>query len=290
MSDYQKIQYIRTLPIITMVPAAVTPSTYLGPGDVVSGAVSWYGLRAYSRATIGSNAIRLRRTSDNSEQDFATTGNSNGGVSIAAINTFAGGSTNLYVVTLYDQISSNNVTQSVSSNQLLFYSTGFSATLPAILGTSNAEWITRANSIGQSQPLTISSVEKRTGNFTTQSDVLSWNGIETTFAGTSNTVGMARAGGATVTAAASDTSWHAVNSIFSTAADGGIDVDGTRTTGSVVSTAGIVSGGDLIIAAGDTVGNNPLVGYFSEVGMWPTGFSTSQGSSMSANQHNYWGF
>lgn len=52
--------------------------TYTGPGDVVSGATAWYGLRAYNAAyaTAKSKAVNLRRASDNATCDFdvATTG------------------------------------------------------------------------------------------------------------------------------------------------------------------------------------------------------------------------
>lgn len=34
--------------------------TYTGPGDVVSGAIAWYGLRAYSAAKVGTKAVRVR--------------------------------------------------------------------------------------------------------------------------------------------------------------------------------------------------------------------------------------
>src|SRR5262245_22962763 len=81
----------------------VTP--YEGPGDIVSGAAMWVGLRAYSSASIGSNAVRLRRDGDSSEQDFATV--SGGGLDLSAISTFLAGvappSTNLFVSKLYDQ-------------------------------------------------------------------------------------------------------------------------------------------------------------------------------------------
>jgi hypothetical protein len=58
-------------------PATVT--TYQGPGDVVSGATAWYGLRAYNAAyaSPGTNkSVNLRRASDNASCDFviATTG------------------------------------------------------------------------------------------------------------------------------------------------------------------------------------------------------------------------
>lgn len=68
-------------------PAGVS---YTGPGDVVSGATVWYGLRAYNAAyATGSNkAINYRRASDNTTQDgvILTTG----AFDIASANTFAG--------------------------------------------------------------------------------------------------------------------------------------------------------------------------------------------------------
>lgn len=59
-----------------------TAVTYTGPGDVVSGATAWYGLRAYSSAQIGGTqkAVNLRRASDNTTCDFDinTSGNLGG--------------------------------------------------------------------------------------------------------------------------------------------------------------------------------------------------------------------
>jgi hypothetical protein len=63
---------------------------YSGPGDVVSGATAWYGLRAYNAAyaTGSNNAINVRRASDNSTQNIVIL--STGNLDIATANTFAG--------------------------------------------------------------------------------------------------------------------------------------------------------------------------------------------------------
>lgn len=68
----------------------VVASAYVGPGDIVSGATAWYGLRAYNAAyATGSNkAINVRRASDNTTQDILIL--SNGNLDIASANTFAG--------------------------------------------------------------------------------------------------------------------------------------------------------------------------------------------------------
>lgn len=67
-----------------------TSSSYQGPGDVVSGATAWYGLRAYNAAyaTAGSNAINVRRASDNTTQNIAVL--STGALNVSGYNTFVG--------------------------------------------------------------------------------------------------------------------------------------------------------------------------------------------------------
>jgi len=64
-------------------------SSYIGPGNVASGATVWYGLRAYnaSYATASGKAVNLRRASDNTTCDFdvnfsGALGNSDGGCSL----------------------------------------------------------------------------------------------------------------------------------------------------------------------------------------------------------------
>ena len=64
---------------------------YVGPGDIVSGATAWYGLRGYSAAyaaTGTGKAINYRRASDNSTQDGVIL--TNGKFDIATANAFAG--------------------------------------------------------------------------------------------------------------------------------------------------------------------------------------------------------
>jgi hypothetical protein len=64
--------------------------TYTGPGDIVSGATAWYGLRAYNAAyaTGSNNAVNVRRASDNTTQNIVIL--SNGQLDIATATTFAG--------------------------------------------------------------------------------------------------------------------------------------------------------------------------------------------------------
>ena len=77
-----------------MGPGPGTPHTtaagYTGPGDIVSGAVAWYGLRAYSSAQTGgtTKSVNVRRASDNTTQDIVIL--ASGALDIASAQTFAG--------------------------------------------------------------------------------------------------------------------------------------------------------------------------------------------------------
>lgn len=84
---------------------AATPA-YTGPGDIVS-FTGWWGMRAYSAATAGTKAIRIKRASDNAETDINTL--SDGTLDAATIATFIA-ATSGDVVKIYDKVSTNDLT------------------------------------------------------------------------------------------------------------------------------------------------------------------------------------
>lgn len=95
--------------------AASRPATSSGllPLDEVGSAAAAYSLRLLRQAYSGS-AIRIRRDSDNTEQDIGFT---SGELNTSAINSFAG-SAGAYVVTVYDQSGNNrNLTQASTGSQ-----------------------------------------------------------------------------------------------------------------------------------------------------------------------------
>lgn len=71
-------------------PGPVPSGGYTGPGNLVSGATVWYGLRAYSAAKASAHAksINVRRASDNATSDITVL--SNGNLDIATATSFAG--------------------------------------------------------------------------------------------------------------------------------------------------------------------------------------------------------
>ena len=250
---------------------------YSGPGDIVSGAARWWGLRAYSSATIGNNAVRLRRDSDNSEQDFVTL--SDGSLDVASIASFKGAA-NLFVVTLYDQAGSNNFVQSTAASQPKFTLSGLGS-LPIMDFSTSREMIS-ASTETYSQPQTMSVVLQGTGV----------GGTASIYGGGGNVMGMISSGqafmwsGSFQTASMSNDAWHSFNAVYNGASsDANIDgvanaIDpGPNNVSSATVTLGV-----------NTPGTQPWGRECVEIGRWPFDFSSGQSSAMSTNQHDYWGF
>ena len=90
-------------------------SAYVGPGDIVSGATAWYGLRAYSAAVAATGtqkAINIRRASDNTTKDILIRKKRQSRSPTAS--TFCA-STTCYVTKWYDQSGDgHNMTQATA--------------------------------------------------------------------------------------------------------------------------------------------------------------------------------
>ena len=103
--------------------SAPTPA-YSGFGDAFGGVTAYYSLRQFTEAET-LNAIRVRRSSDDTEQDIGF--NANGDLDTTALLAFVGtgGTDNGYVTTFYDQSGNgNNATNSTESEQPLVVSGG----------------------------------------------------------------------------------------------------------------------------------------------------------------------
>jgi len=98
----------------------IKPPAYTGLLNDYSGAAAAYSLRLLDNTYSGS-AVRVRRASDNAEQDIAF---SNNELDTATLETFASG-TDAFVTTWYDQSGSgNNATQTTASSQPKIVSSG----------------------------------------------------------------------------------------------------------------------------------------------------------------------
>jgi hypothetical protein len=103
--------------------------------DTYSGAAAAYSLRLLRTAYSG-NCIRVRRSSDNAEQDFGFVGND---LDTASLLTFCGAG-NGFVTTWYDQsTNANNATQATAANQAQIVSSG-ALILDADTGKITTTW------------------------------------------------------------------------------------------------------------------------------------------------------
>lgn len=263
-------------------------SPYVGPGDVVSGAAAWWGLRAYSAASIGVNAVRLRKDDvGNTEQDFATI--AGGGLDLAAIATFQGANS-LFVVTLYDQTGhSLDQVQATAGNQPAFTLSGLGG-LPVLTFDGTSDKLSTAGSDTFVVTSTTESVVANHINNAAQQVILSAAGVFQLgyhLGGTPNTA-FIYGGHGIPTATASDATWHAIQGVYAnpvTAAD--VNVDGVVTTGDI---GALATGGTGTIEFGSVSGGQLFKGTAVEAGMWKAEFTTGNRTAMSANQHAYWGF
>ena len=145
--------------------------------DTYPNAAVAYSLRKLRTAYSGS-AIRVRRSSDNTEQNIGFVGND---LDTASLLTFCGAG-NGFITTWYDQsTNANNSTQATAVNQPQIVSSGVVNTLicgkPCVIASSSRMIMT--NSITTSQELTMYSVYE--GRVVSQSSFFIGNSTATTY-------------------------------------------------------------------------------------------------------------
>jgi len=267
-------------------PLPFYASTYTGPGNVVSGAAGWWGLRAYNAAyCTGSNdAATIRRASDNTTKTIVILSNCTFDVNTAS--TFCSGTT-CYVTTLYDQSGNgNNMSQSTNADQpqLVFNCISslpcmeFAAT-PYLTATKNVSAL----------PVTMATVMERYGDFSSALNYFAFSGNGTSnnavYGATSaNTVEFYA--GSNMTATMSDSAQHSLIVVAPSSGNSTIYVDDTATSGNAGNT--FESGTYSSMGAGPT-GGQPSEIYVSEFGIWASAFTSTQAGNMCHNQYEYWG-
>lgn len=264
----------------------VTPFLpYTGPGDIVSGAKGWWGLRCYNAAKAGaSQAINIRRASDNATTDIGLTSGCD--LDVATATTFCA-ATSCFVTKAYDQTGNGNdksqATQSQQPQLLLSGCTSGSLPCMKFVGASSQQLTGITTAI--SQLLTMNGVAIRTGTFTAEGEIIgAYNsgGINFGFNASANT--LFSYGGSALTLAGTDSVWHTLTTVF----NGGsstINSDGTSASGAIGANG---TNSDLRIGAYS--GGNPLTGNIAEAGVWPGALSATQIAQMNSYQHAYWGF
>ena len=277
---------------------------YVGPGDIVSGAGSWYGLRAYTAAIAIAGtqaAVNIRRGGDNVTADvlIATNGglgltaNQSGGapgdngLTPAAFSTHGGGNGTLFVTKLYDQSGNGrDVSQATAANQPNFVLNALGS-FPAVQSTlSPLLYLTGSGSGTRAQPYTSSGVIKKASSgsgFAALGDLQT----EAIAVGEdlSNVI-MRLDGSTTITVAQSNNTWYAVQGLAN-GASSELYINGSAHTG----LAGSASNwpGTNVAVCNDSFSSG-WDGSLMEVGIWFQGDQSANFSTLNNNQRNYWGF
>ncbi len=280
---------------------------YVGPNDVVSGCVGFWGLRGVSAAySTGSNpAIDIQDVANANPATINIL--STGALDMVTLNAWIAAHGTAFINKYYDQIGTNHLTDVAGPNlathepSIVVGGSGVGSGLPSAFfnaTTLNGLQKTFPSSIA-SQPYTVSVIMRRNTvlvpSFQT-SRVFTSNSaqIDLGFPATQNQIAF-RSGGGRLPATAPDDAYHAVQAIFNDAVQSALYIDTTvnnLTLGdTTLQVTSITSEGDP--GTGESAGNAGSTANVLELGVWPSAFSTSgggQASLMSANQLNYWGY
>lgn len=258
---------------------------YQGPGNVVSGASIWLGLRCYNAAYVG-NVARVRSPSDVLTTTITCSAGGVLGSTGTAIATTCAVSCTVDI--LYDQSGASSCSGACDATQTTeaarpLYILNCIGSLPCMLATASSMSTPTLGST-LSQPNWVSAVVNRTAAFTTTSSWLgdSGNGEAHAFNSSANTALLYA--GTSITATAADSTFHAIQTVAN-GASSEIYVDGSNTTSNAGT--GTLSGTIKIFTDGF---GNSMAGDVTEIGVWNIAPSSGQKSSMNSNQHTYWGF
>jgi hypothetical protein len=267
-------------------------SSYTGPGDVVSGAAAWWGLRAYN-GTYAASLGKIANVCTPSDVTCADVkANASGNFNLAGTPSLTcNNSTSICTIkTFYDQIGGgctgavacDLVQATIASRAVLTINAV--ASLPCATFSGSASYsVMNTFAASSAAPNTWSSVGEHTdssrGDFLENNNDNMFNYWPST-----NTFGMY--GGTELDATAADSSFHSLTTIFNGASSKNVP-DGSATSGNAGASSITTGGSPSIGFAGG--GTNKFV--FCEGGLWTgVSFNAGQLTSMSSNQHTYWGF
>jgi hypothetical protein len=260
-----------------------TAAAFIGPGDVVSGATSWWGLRGYNAAYAAPGNNPCVDLVDQAGSNPITVNIlANGSLDVASISTWvaAHSVTTIIIVKLYDQVGTTPLTQAFATAPTLVLNA--LGSLPG-MAFNGAQVVTNVSGITMSSTPTISMVGHRIG--TALGAYTGTGGAAPIFSNAAGT-GFMQLGGSAQSFTMSDSpaTTHALQAVFNGASSFAY-LDG-------VSNALATPGSTAIIITEIGKGSSFfLVGRIFELGVWiSTVFSGAQQSNMNSNQHTYWGF
>lgn len=268
-------------------------AAYSGPGDVVSGALAWWGLRCYNNAYSGNVADVWDAATGNTTETLLTC--SAGGTINQTVHTLAVTcAVSCEVATIYDQSGASScsgacddtATHAAGRPILTLNCIG---SLPCMVPGTTGSLKSANLASTENQPFTLSVVAARTVTSAAQSAISEAGDqpSEGLFASALNTVSM-YGGNAVPTATAADNVAHTLQYVFNNTTSN-IYVDATSNAVSIATASAMGSGHAFVFPR--LTGATETVHVF-EAGWWPVGFTVTgggQASLMHTNQCTYWG-
>lgn len=262
-------------------------SSFQGPGDIVSGAVAWgSSARAYSAAFAAGGTAIMDLVDQAGANPITINILTTGFVNLAAINAWvtANSVTTIKVTKLYDQSGTGNHFTNVTLGTMPVLTLNSLGGLPGMTGTgANNTVLTSLNNVTQAQPYTMSAVAQRGAILGSNTGIIAagTSAISMGYVATTANTGFMNTNGAGLSPTISDAAFHALSGVFN-AASSTYNVDGTDNTGPSIGTLGFSAEKIRIFRTQGAVSSNNII---MEVGVWPTGFTSGNLTSMSANQH-----
>ena len=278
-------------------------AAYVGPGNVVSGAVAWWGLRCYNAAYSGNVADITDSSTGNTTGTRlqCSAGTVSALVSGSACTFVTGNACSTLAVTcavacnvekLYDQSGANScsaacdVTQATNASRPTYSSTCTGLTSKPCMTFSAAQGLTSPlYAATVAQPGTLSQVYKQISGPSALLSTFLCGLLGTNFgADLSNYCGLTQSH-----ISAADNAWHTAQGVFNDGASASLlYVDGGSGASSPLGvTTFLTSGEPLAFGFGPGADFN---GFAAEGGIWIIAFNTTQADNMSSNQRAYWGF
>ena len=272
-------------------------NSYTGPGNLVSGAIFWGGLRAYSTGTAGTKAVRLQRASDSAQMDIDTL--LTGQFDTASAASFCA-STTCTVVKVYDQSGGNacggsacDLTVADAAVPTLTFNCNGSQPCITFNAASSQGLKSSGTITSAPQPISMSVVADPTAadgaEFACDSGDYAFLPLGVYVSDSRNPAPSSQiyAGNNAYGSAPALNTWSAgqfvANSTASTISINSGTYTGTGNAGTEDCTGAAVEMSD---------GDKPyyFTGNVEEFGIWPTAFTGTQQSNMNSNQRSYWNF
>lgn len=268
---------------------AAVIAAYTGPGDVASGALGWWGLRAYNAAyATGSNpAIDL--VDQAGANPITINILANGKLDVASISTWvtAHTVTTIKVAKLYDQTNNGRPLLQATLANMPTLNLAALNSLPTISFISTTSLDSGGGTVGNlNQPISMSNVMARPSNSASNRKIFD-NAATSCSLGWGSPVGSIRlettAGSFDVTGNA-EPNFHAVQTLVN-AASSQLYIDGTSTGGPALTGANPIWGDRFVINPGF---DSPDVANITEWGFWNLDKS-SNFAALNSNQTLFWG-